>query len=94
MDSIMIGGYTISQIISITVPILLLALVLTILTKPIKFIFKLLINTGLGFVCLFVLNMLSGSTGIVFETNVITASIVGILGIPGVIILLIFHFVM
>ena len=46
----------------------------------------------LWFICLWLLNLASGITGIVFEINFITTLIVGFLGIPGIILLLIGQF--
>ena len=71
---------------------LFIFLFIKVLMTPMKLIFKLLLNTGCGFVCLFLLNLLSGFTGIVFELNFITAAIVGFLGLPGIILLLVFQF--
>lgn len=80
------------EIIALAVPVLFIFLFIKVLMTPMKLIFKLLLNTGCGFVCLFLLNLLSGFTGIVFELNFITAAIVGFLGLPGIILLLVFQF--
>ena len=80
------------EIIALAVPVLFIFLFIKVLMTPMKLIFKLLLNTGFGFVCLFLLNLLSGFTGIVFELNFITAAIVGFLGLPGIILLLVFQF--
>lgn len=79
------------QLVALAVPVLLAFLLIKILLTPMKLIFKLLINTGFGFLCLFLLNLLSGYTGVVFEANFATAAIVGILGLPGIALLLIFQ---
>ena len=47
------------------------------------------VNSASGFICLWLLNLLSGLTGIVFEINLFTCLLVGILGIPGIILLVI-----
>ena len=80
------------EIIALAVPVLFIFLFIKVLMTPMKLIFKLLLNTGCGFVCLFLLNLLSGFTGIVFELNFIPAAIVGFLGLPGIILLLVFQF--
>ena len=80
------------EIIALAVPVLFIFLFIKVLMTPMKLIFKLLLNTGCGFVCLFLLNLQSGFTGIVFELNFITAAIVGFLGLPGIILLLVFQF--
>jgi inhibitor of the pro-sigma K processing machinery len=80
------------EILALAVPVLFIFLFIKILLTPMKLIFKLLLNTGCGFVCLFLLNLLSGFTGIVFELNFITAAIVGFLGLPGIVLLLVVQF--
>ena len=81
-----------SVIIVIAAIVLAVFLVLKLLTKPIRFIFKLLINTALGFVLLWLINFFGGGLGIALELSVLNALIVGFLGIPGVLILLAIHF--
>lgn len=53
----------------------------------IKLIWKLGINSLSGFLCLWLLNLISGFTGIVFPINLVTALIAGFLGIPGILVL-------
>ena len=53
----------------------------------IKLIWKLGINSLSGFLCLWLLNLISGFTGIVFPINLVTALIAGFLGIPGLLVL-------
>lgn len=80
------------QFVAFAIPVILGFLLIKILGKPIKLIFKLLINTGFGFVSLFILNMLSDYTGVLFEINFVTSAIVGVLGLPGIVLLLIAKF--
>ncbi len=77
------------EIISVVVVLVLAFLFIKLLSKPMKWILKLLINTAGGYVALFLLNLLSGFTGIVFDLNFASAAIVGILGLPGVAVLLV-----
>jgi len=63
-------------------------LVLAIFKFPIKIIFKLIINTVMGFVVLLVLNYAGGFIGISVAVNWINAVIVGVLGLPGVALIL------
>ena len=81
-----------SVILLIAAIVLGILLVLRLLAKPIRFIFKLLINTVLGFVLLWLINFFGGGLGINLELSVINALIVGFLGIPGVLLLLALHF--
>ena len=77
------------NIIALIVPVLIAVLVFKLLFSQMKLIWKIAINSLSGFVCLWLLNLASGITGIVFEINFITTLIVGFLGIPGIILLLI-----
>lgn len=63
-------------------------IVMRIFTLPVKWIFKLLLNTVLGFVGLFLVNWLGSYIGISLGINVVNAVVVGTFGIPGLILLL------
>lgn len=56
---------------------------------PIKKILKLLINTVLGGLLIFIINLIGEIWGFTIGLNIITSIFVGILGIPGAIILII-----
>lgn len=61
------------------------------LVKPLKWIGKLLINSVIGFVVLMILNLIGESVfGFSIALNILNALIVGVLGVPGVILLVIF----
>ena len=85
---------SLSLIVMIAAIVLAVILVLRLLAKPIKFIFKLLINTVLGFVLLWLINFFGGGIGIMLELSLLNALIVGLLGIPGVLLLLAIHFLL
>ena len=55
---------------------------------PIKVVLKVVLNSILGGILLMVFNMLGQSFGVMIPFNVLNAGIVGILGLPGVIMLL------
>ena len=80
------------NIIALIVPVLIAVLVFKLLFSQVKLIWKIAINSLSGFVCLWLLNLASGITGIVFEINFITTLLVGFLGVPGIILLLIGQF--
>ena len=63
------------------------------LLAPFKLILKLIVNGIAGGILLYVLNLIGGIVGIGFVINPITALIVGFLGIPGVILLLLLKLV-
>ncbi len=83
-----------SVIIVIAAIVLAVVVVLKLLAKPIRFIFKLLINTVLGFVLLWLINFFGSGLGITLELTLLNALVVGFLGIPGVLLLLAIHFLL
>ncbi|MBP3674345.1 MAG: pro-sigmaK processing inhibitor BofA family protein [Oscillospiraceae bacterium] len=70
--------------VSLFVPILLLFVLIRVMLLPIRLIWKLLINSACGFACLWLLNWISGFTGVYFPINIVTAAIAGFLGLPGI----------
>ena len=80
------------NILALIVPVLIAVLVFKLLFSQVKLIWKIAINSLSGFICLWLLNLASGITGIVFEINFITTLLVGFLGVPGIILLLIGQF--
>lgn len=71
-----------------------LFIVLKILTLPMKIIIKLLINGVVGGAIILVVNLIGVNFGFTLDLNWITALIVGILGVPGVVIVAILQFVL
>ena len=80
------------NILALIVPVLIAIFVIRLLLSQVKLIWKLAVNSISGFICLWLLNLASGLTGIVFEINFITTLVVGFLGIPGILLLLVFQF--
>lgn len=56
---------------------------------PIKKILKLVINSILGAVVIFLINMIGANFGFHIGLNIFTSILVGILGIPGAVVLVI-----
>lgn len=69
--------------------LLLLYIVGMLLVIPIRILIKLLINAIIGGVVLFFFNLIGGLFGTTIAINPLNAIIVGVLGVPGVILLLI-----
>ena len=69
-------------------------LVVWLFRKPLKWIFKLLLNALFGFIALGLLNYFGGSFGISLPINWFNAIVVGILGLPGVILLLLMKYLL
>lgn len=81
----------VTEILAFLGAMIVLFIILKIISLPIKLIIKLLINALVGGVILFLINL----TGlIVIDITWISALIVGFLGIPGVIIVILLHFLL
>lgn len=78
-----------SVILAYAVGIILLFILGRVLLVPMKVVLKLVYNALLGAIALIVLNFVGGLLGFHITFNIITAFIVGILGIPGLILLVI-----
>ena len=63
-------------------------LLLKLLKKPIKWVFKLLLHALFGFIYLFLFNFVGAWVGLSLEVNWLNAIVTGSLGLPGVVILL------
>lgn len=72
------------QFVTLLIPAMLAIVLVRLLVLPIKFVFKLMIHSACGFVCLWLLNSIAGFTGIFIPINAVTALVAGILGLPGI----------
>ena len=63
---------------------LLILGLLRLIVLPIRLGMKILLNSACGFLCLFLLNTISGFTGVYFPINYVTVIIAGFLGLPGI----------
>ena len=73
---------------SFFVALIVLYIILKILAAPVKIIIKLLINAFVGGVVLFLINLVGASFGIVLNITWITSLIVGLFGVPGVVLVI------
>ncbi|MBS5433843.1 MAG: pro-sigmaK processing inhibitor BofA family protein [Firmicutes bacterium] len=80
---------TISSILILAAVVVGVILLLKILSAPIRLAFKLLINAGVGFLILFVVNFFGDFVGFTLGVNFLNALVAGILGVPGVILLIV-----
>ena len=81
------------NILTLLIPVVISIVVLKFFFSQIGCLWKIAVNSVSGFICLWLLNLISGFTGIVFEINFVTALIVGFLGIPGIILLVLGQFI-
>ena len=70
--------------VTILIPILLSIILIRMLLFPMKLVFKLGIHSACGFLCLWLLNCVSGFTGIYLPVNAVTVAVAGFLGLPGI----------
>lgn len=80
---------TITTVVSFIIGLALLFIIGSILVIPIKILIKLLINGLIGGILLFFFNIIGGIFGLTIIINPLNAIIVGFLGVPGVILILI-----
>ena len=72
------------KIIVLVIALLPIGLLVKVILTPMHLIWKLMVNSLCGFFCLWLLNLISGFTGVYFPINPVTAAISGFLGIPGI----------
>lgn len=75
------------KIASLAIPILLTCLLIRVIMLPIKWFWKVFLNSACGFLCLWLMNSIAGFTGIFFPVNVVTVLTAGFLGLPGILLL-------
>lgn len=72
------------KFVSLAVPVLMAALLIRAMLVPAKLLYRACIHGLGGFACLWLLNTLSGFTGILLPMNALTVLIAGFGGIPGI----------
>ena len=72
------------EFITLLIPALIALILARLLLLPLKFLWKLVIHSGCGFACLWLLNTAASFTGIFFPINAVTILIAGVLGLPGI----------
>lgn len=70
--------------VTLIILILLFIILIRFLLMPVQLVFKLLFHSGCGFLCLWILNSVSGFTGIYLPVNAVTVAIAAVLGLPGI----------
>lgn len=69
-----------------------LAVLLKLAKTKLALPYKLILNTLCGYACLILVNLFSFFTGTAFSLNIVTAVLVGFLGLPGIILLFLVRF--
>jgi len=83
-----VTGADLGIILAYTAGIMLVFMTSLIFFKPLKFLGRILLNSLIGAVILIIFNYFGQYTGVYVGVNEITALIIGILGVPGFIALL------
>lgn len=79
------------NIIMLIAVVVIFIVILKLIFGPLKKILGFLINSVIGAILLLIVNYFGASFGITVGINLLTAMIAGILGIPGVVLLIIFQ---
>ena len=77
---------------TLVIPAVLFVAMLRIIALPIRWFWKLTVNSACGFVCLWLLNSVAAFTGLYFPVNAVTVVIAGFLGLPGITVLALVQF--
>lgn len=83
------GVADVGIILAYSAGIMLIFMVSWIFVKPLKFLGRLILNSLLGALFLIILNYFGQYTGVYIGVNEVTALLLGILGIPGFVALLV-----
>ena len=67
---------------------------LRVFSAPLKLALKIVINTLLGFLALWAVNLLPAAAGLTLGLNLWNALVIGILGLPGFVLLLLMQWVL
>ena len=69
---------------ALLIPVLLIGIFIRVIILPMSWGMKILVNSFCGFMCLWLLNLIAGFTGIRFPINSVTVAVSGFLGLPGI----------
>lgn len=75
------------MLLQILIPLLALPLLLRLMLAPIKWVWKIFLNTLCGFLCLWLVNGMAPITGLTIPINLVTVTVTGVLGLPGLCVL-------
>ena len=72
------------NMVTVLIPVLLALILVRLLLLPVRFLLKIGLHSGCGFLCLWLLNTVTPFTGIAFPMNAATVLTAGTLGLPGI----------
>lgn len=82
------------EYLSFLIALIVLYIVLKIIAAPVKIIIKLMINAFVGGVVLFLINLVGAGFGFALNITWLTSLIVGIFGVPGVVLVILLQIFM
>lgn len=74
-------------ILALLIPVVVGIVMVKFFFSQIGCLWKIAVNSVSGFICLWLLNLLSGFTGILLPINFVSCLLTGALGVPGIILL-------
>lgn len=74
--------------------LVILYLIAQVFLKPIKLLWKLLLNSGIGLILLLSINFIGAYFSFILPVNLLTILTAGFLGIPGLLLLICFQLLM
>lgn len=84
----------VSGVLVLFITVLFIILFIRLIRLPLKWAFKLLLHAIAGFVMLFLLNFFGSYINISLEMSWLNAIVSGVLGVPGVVLLLILKYIL
>lgn len=84
--------YDSMSILAYAIGLVMIYIVCKIFVKPLKWIFKLVLNAVIGGLILVTINFIGGFAGMNIIINPLTALITGFLGIPGIALIIILQY--
>ena len=82
-----------NSVITFLACIIFLFIIGKVFAVPFRSVFKLVINSVFGGILIYIINLIGGLWGFHIGLNLITSIFVGILGIPGAVLLIILKFI-
>lgn len=84
---------TLSSLMMLGATVLFIFLLIRILAAPIKKLFKLALNAGLGFIGLFIFNFFGEFVGLSIPITLVSVLVTGCFGVPGLLLLVLAQFI-
>ena len=81
-------------IIAFCTGLMILGVLLKVMSAPFKMMWRFFLNVVFGGLALWIFNLMGGLFGFTLNINIITAFIVGFLGMPGVVLLVVLKFIL